>query len=251
MTRSARLLCGAVLFLTVAIPAPQALSQALRPLDIEAVEPPAGGSADAYRKAARARRIKAEAVYSASGSTEVLEDVPVRRSRWSERSGGPVRLEGGWAPAAMIALLLAVFLLWLRFGGTGALLRREPREIKESASPPARWQMAADEAALDAGPLLAQLRGMRDRRAALVRLLRHALLAAAHSSGTRFARADTEREAFARLPSGWQHHDALAAILKQAELAHYGGREVTDAAFAETLDKGRAILAAGRGGEHA
>ena len=134
--------------------------------------------------------------------------------------------------------------------GTGALLRREPREIKDSARPPASWQMGADEASLDAGSLMAQLRGMNDRRAALVRLLRHALMAAAQGSGTRFARADTEREAFARLPSGWRHHDALAAILRQAELAHYGGREVSDEAFARMLECGQAVLAAGRGGRH-
>lgn len=250
LTRPARMLCGAVLFLMVAYPAPRALSQDLEQPGIAAVEPPAGTSTVAYRKAAAARRINSEAVYSARGSGQILEDVPVKRSRWSGGSSGSVRLEGGWAPAVMIAVLLAVFLLWLRFGGTGALLRREPREIKDSARPPASWQMGADEASLDAGSLMAQLRGMNDRRAALVRLLRHALMAAAQGSGTRFARADTEREAFARLPSGWRHHDALAAILRQAELAHYGGREVSDEAFARMLECGQAVLAAGRGGRH-
>ncbi len=102
---------------------------------------------------------------------------------------------------------------------------------------------------MDGQALIDRLAAMKDRREALARLLRHCLLAAGEMSDTRFARSDTERDAFARLPAGFQHHDALRALLRDSELAHYGGRPVSEDVFMRNLELGRILL--GKGGVHA
>lgn len=151
------------------------------------------------------------------------------------------RLPGGRVSAFWVLGILAVALaLWVRFGGAGILTRRAPQE-GASVEPPDHWQIDRH---LPAAALIDQIAAMQDRSAALVQLLRHCLLQAAEESRTRLARADTEREAFARLPG---ERPALALILHAAELAHYGGRPVGDAAFAEALSAGRDLLGARHG----
>ncbi|NBZ86614.1 hypothetical protein [Stagnihabitans tardus] len=150
------------------------------------------------------------------------------------------RIAGGGASAYWVLGLLAVALiLILRFGGAGVLTRRKPEE-GAPVTAPEHWQVERD---IAPSSLLEQIANMTDRKAALVRLLRHCLLKAAEDSRTRLARADTEREAFSRLPG---EKPQLRLILQAAELAHYGGRPVSDAGFSAALDAGRRIL----GGAH-
>ncbi len=173
----------------------------------------------------------------AEGRTEVLE--PERRGPRDISLPQP----GSVSTLVVVLLLVAMLVLWLRFGGAGMLMSRAPQAQKKppSAAPDA-WNITAEDRANDPQRLLDQIAAMPDRAAALVRLLRHCLLAAATETDTRLARADTERTAFRRLPGGWRAQVALRDILGRAELAHYGGRAVDEAEFAATLDLGRAIL---------
>lgn len=151
------------------------------------------------------------------------------------------RLPGGQVSAFWVLGLAGVALaLWLRFGGKGVLTRRAPQE-GVTVEAPAHWQL---DRSLTPAALIDQIAAMEDKTAALVRLLRHCLLRAAEDSRTRLARADTEREAFARLPG---ERPGLRLILQAAELAHYGGRPVSAAGLAEALEQGRAILGGGHG----
>lgn len=193
----------------------------------QAITPPRGAEAARYEAAARRAGVETQARYLAEGKAAV-PGLP---------GFGNTAV---WQTLAVILGLSAAIALWLRFGGSGALLRAKPAAERRSARAPEAWQMETAEAAPQ--DLLARLAAMADRRAALVLMLRHALLAAAGRAGVRLARADTEREAFARLPAALPGRGALGELLHEAELANYGGRPVDDAAFARCLEGARQLI---------
>ncbi len=239
-------LCGAVL--SVAFGCATAAQDAQS--DISLVDPPRAANQD-YVTAARDARIQTDMRYADHISAAYLTgDNPNIQPTTPSRAPSPVRIEGGFGVFLMVALIVLLLFLWLRFGGTGALLSASPKDNDGAPTAPDAWQISKDEAAMEGQNLIDRIRAMPDRRAALVHLLRHALLAAGEDSQTRFARSDTEREAFARLPEGWRHRDMLRFILRAAELAHYGGRPVSEEAFETALQQGAAILGTGQRGRH-
>lgn len=210
---------------------------------LETREPPRGASHDEMLAQARPRRIETEMVYvtrlegdladgAALDFEESSPDTPVREFRG----------EGSVPTLAIVAILLAGLALWLRFGGSGALLTAAPKSGRPRQAAPDSWALSAADQMADSRSLLDQIAAMPDRRAAMVRLLHHCLLFAGDDSDTQFARADTEREAFRRLPESWRFRQPLAGLLRAAELAHYGGREVDERSFAEALETGRRLL---------
>ena len=245
----ALLLCGAFLSLVLALSSGPPAAAQEGPGGISVVKPPRGEAGGAYLEATEGHRITSDAAYSDETDPSFFseEEIKIRPTSQPRQS---IRLEGGSGIFIVVALVLLMLFLWLRFGGTGALLSKEPKETDGATTAPEAWKIGTDEANLDALSLLDQIRAMPDRRAALVRLLRHALLAAGSDSQTRFARSDTEREAFARLPGSWRHRQLLAVLLRATELAHYGGRAVSEDAFEQALEQGSLILGQ-RGGAHA
>ncbi|QYX55716.1 hypothetical protein K1T73_11540 [Roseovarius sp. SCSIO 43702] len=210
--------------------------------------PPRDGAED-YLSAARDSRVETELRYADRIDPDLLTDEnPEIEPAAPPRSAPSLRIEGGFGVFLMIALVTILLFLWLRFGGSGALLSATPRESDGAQEAPEAWKIGSDETAMDGRSLLDRIRAMPDRREALVHLLRHALLAAGDEAQVRFARSDTEREAFARLPEGWRHRDLLRLLLRAAELAHYGGRPVSEEAFENALQQGAAILGPRRGG---
>lgn len=201
--------------------------------------PPLGAQSEEIAVLARREGAEGRMTYAAEVSTGE-EDAPIAPLR------GP-RFDGGVSTVVVLAIVLGTLALLIRFGGSGALVQRRPEPSRQTTASPDAWNITEGERAADSGELLRQIAAMADRRAAVVRLLRHCLLRAADDCGTRFMRADTERAAFRRLPMGWARHEALGRILRDAELANYGGRPVDEARFAALLDLGRGILT-GRGG---
>ena len=216
------------------------------------VAPPQGAqSAEVQLRAAaegaQTRMTYAETVsgdLAAGRSREMLPQPRPQDATTALPNPGPV------STAIVVIVLVALLALWLRYGGAGALLSRAPEAQKKPAQAPEAWNISAEDQAGDPHSLIDQIAAMPDRSAALVRLLRHCLLTAATETDTRLARADTERSAFRRLPGGWRQQGALQTILRRAELAHYGGRPVTDPQFAEAIAAGRSILI-GKGAAHA
>ena len=217
----------------------------------ETADPPRGAVADdtaalAAREGHATRmtyalRIKGDL---AEGRTQEIRPEPLQDRQ------GPLPTPGPLSTGFVVVILLVLLLLWLRFGGAGALLSRAPDMQRKPTQAPEAWNISAEDQAGDPRSLIDQIAAMPDRAAALVRLLRHCLLTAATETDTRLARADTERSAFRRLPGGWRQQDGLAQILRGAELAHYGGRAVDEAQFALAIEAGRRILVA-RGVGHA
>jgi len=207
-------------------------------LTFTTLDPPRGERAKTYAQGTSAQH---EATYA----TDIKGGRLTPESR-APRAVARPSIQPGPAIDGNLALLLVVgglglgLFLWLRYGGAG-LLAFGPRDAPapRPAAPDA-WKIDTDR---DLAPeaLLASIAAMADRRAAMVRLLRHCLLHAAQVSGTRLARSDTERSALRRLPVVWQD-TRLRDLLTRAELAHYGGQDVPEDRFADSLALARAIL---------
>lgn len=245
--RRARL-AALLLSALMALPHPGSAQEA-RPARIEeTVTPPRGAGALQVREIAEAQGISSEMIYAermsgdlAAGRTEVLKPERSQPDMPTLPEPGPV------STGMVVLLLLALLLVWLRYGGAGMLLTRNPEAERKPTVAPDGWNISAEDQDGDPQTLLAQIAAMPDRSAALVRLLRHCLLTAADETDTRLMRADTERTAYRRLPGSWREAQALAEILRRAELAHYGGQPVAEDRFSATLGLGRAILLSARG----
>ncbi len=215
------------------------------------VTPPQGAQSPEVQLRARAEGAQTGMTYA----EKISGDLSAGRSREmmpQTRNVEPARLPntGPVSTVFVVLLLVGLLALWLRYGGAGALLSRAPEAQKKPVQAPEAWNISAEDQAGDPRSLIDQIAAMPDRSAALVRLLRHCLLTAATETDTRLARADTERSAFRRLPGGWRQQSALQNILRRAELAHYGGRPVTDTQFSEAIAAGRNILMT-KGAAHA
>lgn len=233
-----RSLLGPAVFLAAAVCAVPCAAQDAKGFRVtaEAAAPRGAQSAD-YRKVANRSFAETDVTYAETIEGDLSEGLaPAERRRRS--GGGEFSVGNGSGIGVFLAVagLMVALLLWMKFGGAGVLLSREPRELKRRQEAPESWAMTGAEADMDADTLLKTLASMSDRREALVRLLRHCLLFAADDSDTRFARSDTEREAFGRLPDEWRHREALGALLQHTELAHYGGRDVNETTFSGLLE---------------
>lgn len=213
--------------------------------DIDAIEAPRSAISGAYQAAATAAGNRSDAVYA----RRITGDLPLDKAfRAPEASRAPRTgpsdaplLSGPMTMVVVFALLIGALALWLRFGGSGGLLSAQPRELRQKPAAPDGWRLT-DDGERPAAGLLADIAAMPDRRAGLIRLLRHCLLHAAAATGTRFARSDTEREALRRLPGQWDGRADLTGLLQTTELAHYGGRPVAEDAFAQSLAAAQRLL---------
>lgn len=210
-------------------------------LTIDRVTAPRGETAEDYRKIAARTGLRSHVTYAKGIKGSLPLDEAYRPPKEDlQRQTAPL-ITGPTAMIVVFVLLLVAAALWLRYGGSGMLLSATPRDLPQKTTAPDSWRMS-DDPNLTTGDLLAQIAAMTDRRAALVRLLRHCLLQAGTATDTRFARSDTEREAFRRLPETWTGRGSLSGILSTTELAHYGGRAVSEDSFAQSLAAARDVL---------
>ncbi len=237
-----RAFAASLLMLFLCVPG-QAQDRTGSPVTSE-VSPPVSETSEQYRSLADGADIKHKATYAEKLSGTLSDERTIRETtnRDTRQPLFTPKLDGGIGVGIAIFLAIALLLLWLKFGGSGVLLSGDPKDVKEKQKAPDHWNIAAQESEMDGNDLLAHLAAMSDRREALARLLRHCLLSAGEQSDTRFARSDTERDAFARLPQAFRHHDELKILLRDAELAHYGGRTVSDEIFSRSLELGRVLL---------
>lgn len=212
---------------------------------ITAIDPPRSAVADQYRATAARNGVQTDATYAATLDGKLRSDgsfvPPKKRAEPSDYTAPS--LSGNVGIWVVLAVLPAALALWLRFGGSGMLLSKGPGEIAEKPIAPEGWKLPDTQAMPAGGDIFAAIRAMADRRAAMVVLLRISLLQAATTSGTRFARSDTEREALRRLPPSILGRSILTELLREAELAHYGGREVTEETLHRCIDRARAVFA--------
>lgn len=217
---------------------------------VDALDVPRPPAATAYTDAAAGAKVDTEVTYARRVTGDLSEgyDAPAPTRRDPVRLTAPSR---GWSVLIVVLLVAGLLFLWLRFGGGGMLFARPPQT--EAAPPdPDAWKAATTGDVAASGDALARIAAMADRREAMIQLLRYSLQVAASRTSVRFARSDTEREALRRLPGSWPGFNMLRQLLRDTELAHYGGREVSEDRFQQALTAARSYLGGnGTGGQHA
>lgn len=155
----------------------------------------------------------------------------------------PPTLTGPLAIIIVLVTLIAIFGLWMRFGGGGVLLKSTPREANSRrGEAPTGWTSSAHGASQTNEQFLQAMAMLADRKQALIQLLQRCLLHMADQSQTRLFRSDTERAVFARLPATLAGRDQLRRLLVSTELTHYGGRPLDEDQFSELLALARDML---------
>jgi len=210
------------------------------------IDIPTTSDTDAYRDATRRARLQDDISYIDETGEDLLADTARETEpRPAERDRDIYLPTGAGGPGVFIvvALFAVALILLFKFGAGGTLLRGDPKNTDKKTKPAQDWGLKPDD--IPEGDLLSQIKGMADRREALILLLRYCLLRAAELTETNFRRADTEREALARLPQQWPLFANLRRLLMQTELVHYGGRDIDDESYTAALKDGAEILIKG------
>lgn len=234
-----RIACLLVLTLFLAI-TPQSRSALAQNVSAAADEaaPHLGSTANSeYAAQCRREGLSCSLVYAESASEQAkITDTP--RIIPNE----PV-ISGPLAIVVVVVALVAIIGLWLRFGGGGALLSSAPREMRRpQGEAPESWRTSLQEEDEKPEQFLRRIAAMKDRRQALIQLLRRCLLHAADTTGTRLFRADTERTVMGRLPADMPGRSGLEKLLRDTELVHYGGRVPGESQFAALLTTAQGLL---------
>lgn len=221
------------LCLGCALAAPPAAA-AIAPGDIEPTGPPNA----AYLDAVRWSRLQTEVTYlrpSAPFDPRASVEVPappmsVETRRWI------------WI-GVLGALILGIVAGFAWFGGRIPVTFGATDRARRGA---ARAGDAATAGAdLPPGEFLERLRAMADRRAALILLTARALEQAAAANGLTLARAQTARDVLRAVPRRWPHFEALRRLVREAEIVHFGGRDLPEARWRDCLETARPLIVAG------
>ena len=148
------------------------------------------------------------------------------------------RWSTGLIVLAIVVVVIVIFALFgnsinVSFGSTD-----EKRRIRSKAAE----QSDVDLEDLPRDGLLERLASMPDRRRALILLTGHALNRAASANGVTLARAQTARDVLRVLPRQWRHMDAMRRLVREAEIVHFGGRDVSEETWADCLSAARPIF---------
>lgn len=210
------------------------------------VSAPIGPDGSTIEDLARRSGSRSGMTYADGLSGDLASGYKAPPKRQEEPSELNLPIWGGSGGGVYLALALCVgaLLIWLRFGGAGNLLKARPKvdQRPEPQAAPEAWAIHADDLAMGPEALIRRLLALPDRGQAAAGLLRHSLLAAANETQIRLARSDTERQAFDRLPRDWRQYGGLKTLSQLAELAHYGGRPVSDEVIEQLAQIARAIL---------
>jgi hypothetical protein len=200
---------------------------------------PVGTSGAAYLRALRLRQIHSDVIYfdPAAPAPDLATRAP--RMPADDRAAPSEAAVDLWAGLLAAAILGAVVVLALRYGGAVSVSLRQPEAGRRATGATAAGAVAAP-AVPEA---LADILRMADRRAAIVHLARAALAAGIAAEGALFQASWTAREALHRLPAGRPHRAALAALVHTSERVQFGGRDIDEAEFAAHVRAVRPLFA--------
>lgn len=151
------------------------------------------------------------------------------------------RLSSGLIAVLLIVVVLAALAIFgnqinVSFGRTSEARRRARTGGEEE-------QRLVAEAELPRDGILEHLAGMADRRRALILLTGLALDRAARMNGLTLARAQTARDVLRILPRGWHHLGAIRQLVREAEVVHFGGRDLGEETWQACLTAARPLFA--------
>ena len=147
------------------------------------------------------------------------------------------RTTSGIVAFIFIAIVIVVLVLFgnrinVSFGKTSEKKRRQ----QEAASSHGTLVDVAD---LPKSGLLDHLAAMPDRRRALILLTGLSL----ELNGLTLARAQTARDVLRILPRQWTHLGAVRQLVREAEIVHFGGRDLAEDTWRACLDAARPLFA--------
>jgi hypothetical protein len=202
-----------------------------------------------YEDAVSGKRLQTDVLYVRPGvdfraDQQVEVDVPepvqevdpgITTSRWF----------WGIIFAIILGVVIAIVIsqggaIGVSFGAKADETRRRPDEAPAEPDP----YDALNRQPMD--QFLQSLKVMKDRRMALILLVSRALERAADSNNVRLGRAQTARDVIRILPRSWQHLQVLRGLVRQAEVVHFGGRDVSEDQWQECFDAAMPIFDAGR-----
>jgi hypothetical protein len=224
---------------------PAARAQAANP---DALTVPRAQAGETYRRAVRGGRVRTDLVYLKPEADESLPTEtpePQRELAWPDLNWNRIV-----TIAVTVMILVAIAVFAMRFAPRTTIsmsapedsARRDRRRRRDGTSPTAT---AADGAV---GPdFLDRLRAMPDRKQALILLLRRALERALEIHGMTLGRSQTAREILRKLPRSWDHYAALSRLVGFEERVQFGGRDLPEPVFQESLSLAEPLFIQGAG----
>ncbi|MEM9139594.1 MAG: DUF4129 domain-containing protein [Pseudomonadota bacterium] len=145
-----------------------------------------------------------------------------------------VRQTDRWVNGLIFGAILIGIILLIYFQG-GRIQVNFNRTGEERRAGAAGRDTQAGSDVLPEEGFLDRLAAMADRRLALILLTGRALERAASANDMTLARAQTARDVVRAVPRAWPHRDALAKLVRQAEVVHFGGRDITEDTWQDCL----------------
>lgn len=212
------------------------------------VEPTIGPNAE-YQRAIRGERVDSEIIYLRPSAPfepdgDIRIDVPEPEADRDSSSWGTER----WFWVIFFSLLLA-FLIFVIAKNSGAVNVSFKATNEKGRKTSGGTTDGLAIGALSDQPLesfLERLMAMSDRREALILLVSRALELAAETNDIRLGRAQTARDVVRVLPKSWTHLPVIRRLVREAEIVHFGGRDVTEERWGDCLAAAKPIFAGAR-----
>ncbi|MEM6275838.1 MAG: DUF4129 domain-containing protein [Pseudomonadota bacterium] len=198
------------------------------PLDGVEIRP----SGQAYADAIRFRGINTDVGYfDPTRPAPELETTENPREARDLEGGSVFQVgEGARTTTILISAIIILGIAYLVVVYGGRLPVSFSRTPEEGSAQSRSGGSVADDR--DAAPMgLTAIMRMPDKREALVALCKSLLARSVAAQGVLFQRSWTDREALRRVPTDFEHRDALRALVLASERVQFGGRDVTEAEF--------------------
>ena len=211
--------------------------------DPDRIEVPIGAGGREYKDTLGRRRIETELIYLSPDADETLPRETA--SKPPERSEFSAELPRYALIAVMIALLAALAVFAVRFAPKPTVSMSSPQNSRRRSGARNTGGDIAPDAPVDAttsNEFLKQLQAMADRRAALILLSKRCLERAVAINGMALGRSQTAREILRKLPRNWDHHEALSRIIGFEERVQFGGHDLPEPVFQESLHLARPLF---------
>lgn len=156
-----------------------------------------------------------------------------------------VSREAKWTWGTIFFLILVVIIAVFIMQGNRINVSFRNTEERTRSTPAKR---TGRDAPTDLPPLdgfLDRLARMPDRREALILLVGRALEQAATANGLTLARAQTARDVVRVIPNRWSHREPLRKLVREAEIVHFGGRDISEDRWRDCLDLARPMFGQG------
>lgn len=203
-------------------------------------------SGEAYLESLRFRRINPEVSYfdPSAPAPELKTDSQPDSSQYEneeERNAASrTSTSSRWLVGIIsAAIIIAIVFLFVRFGGSMSVsLKSEATNAERSRS---IAQPHAPDWATRTGTFDEILR-LRDRRKALIELMRKALASTVSANGILMQRSWTARDALGHLPQSQAHLDRLRDLVFATERVYFGGKDISEEDFQIHADTCRLLL---------